>query len=352
MKKLAPAEVPPPFGFELNSRTRVMILGGYGVRNVGDEAILAGLLPQLDGAGSVTVVSRNPNETKALHGVNAVSPAAALLALLRCDALIVGGGGLFSSDTGPLGRLIPKFCRIAMMRGLPVAFHGVGVYSSASPGLMKEIAQLAIRLTSFTVRDSASVRTLAAIGVESEGVPDLSASMPAAGQDLVRAVLDEAGLETGRPIVGLCLSSINERVARYLQLAVPQLCEALPELQFCFIPMSQHPTNVRHNDAAFGLWLKERAPRLRIVAGEHHPSVVLGLFSQLAAAVCVRYHSLLFANRAGVPIVGVPYSEKCQSWLDDHGQQSLDLDHELLTSAVVEAIEQGKAQGYIRTTTA
>jgi len=42
-------------------------------------------------------------------------------------------------------------------------------------------------------------------------------------------------------------------------------------------------------------------------------------FSLLAAAVCMRYHSLLFAARAGIPIVAIPYAEKCRTWLDEHG---------------------------------
>ena len=49
------------------------MVGAYGYRNVGDEAILAGLLTTLGGR-RVTVVSRSPAETSALHGVPAIPP--------------------------------------------------------------------------------------------------------------------------------------------------------------------------------------------------------------------------------------------------------------------------------------
>ncbi len=49
----------------------VLVVGGYGYRNVGDEAILASLLRALEGR-RVTVVSRLPAETTAMHGVRAV----------------------------------------------------------------------------------------------------------------------------------------------------------------------------------------------------------------------------------------------------------------------------------------
>jgi polysaccharide pyruvyl transferase WcaK-like protein len=45
----------------------LLIVGGYGYRNAGDEAILAGLL-EVTGRDGVTVVSRSPAETAASHG--------------------------------------------------------------------------------------------------------------------------------------------------------------------------------------------------------------------------------------------------------------------------------------------
>ncbi|HLS90479.1 MAG TPA: polysaccharide pyruvyl transferase CsaB, partial [Limnochordia bacterium] len=53
---------------------RVVVSGYYGFGNTGDEAVLRGLITALRRAGSVeiTVLSGNPRETRALHGVEAV----------------------------------------------------------------------------------------------------------------------------------------------------------------------------------------------------------------------------------------------------------------------------------------
>ena len=56
----------------------ILVLGAYGYRNVGDEAILAGLLRQFDPGVKLTVVSRSPAETKALHGFRSVGISSAL----------------------------------------------------------------------------------------------------------------------------------------------------------------------------------------------------------------------------------------------------------------------------------
>src|SRR4029079_2093849 len=50
----------------------ILVVGAYGYRNFGDEAILAGLLRKL-GHREMTVVSRSPHETTAMHGVKAVT---------------------------------------------------------------------------------------------------------------------------------------------------------------------------------------------------------------------------------------------------------------------------------------
>ena len=47
----------------------------------------------------------------------------------------------------------------------------------------------------------------------------------------------------------------------------------------------------------------------------HHPSVVLAALAELSAAICMRYHSVLFADRVGVPFVAVPYAAKVGRWM-------------------------------------
>ncbi|MFQ5500187.1 MAG: polysaccharide pyruvyl transferase family protein, partial [Candidatus Zixiibacteriota bacterium] len=97
----------------------IAIWGYYGFANVGDEAILACMLDELQRTrlgGNVTVYSGNPKNTQRSHRVQAVSGILpdrfmdrvirslgrgrseyfrSLKAFKNADLIIVGGGGLF-----------------------------------------------------------------------------------------------------------------------------------------------------------------------------------------------------------------------------------------------------------------
>ena len=342
----------------------ILVLGAYGYRNIGDEAILAGLLRQFDPGVKLTVVSRSPAETKALHGVRSVGISSALTELRRHRSLLIGGGGEektlaivarradwwnFNSCTveeyahklavlkshcarvgrdpaeikltylRALGRLIAPFGLTAAAMGRSIAIVSVGVERDLPMTTIAALRLLGGRATSLTVRDRQSESVLQGWGIESAVTDDLSEAMPSGRRTDARAMLRAAGLETSRPIVGLCLTSVDQGTSRGLEEAVVELADAFPEAQFCFIPMSQHPFVPAHNDLLLGVRLRAASPRIAVLDGQHHPGEVLAIFSLLAAAVCMRYHSLLFAARAGIPIVAIPYAEKCRTWLDEHG---------------------------------
>jgi L-malate glycosyltransferase len=301
----------------------ILVVGGYGYRNVGDEAILASLLRTLHGR-RVSVVSRLPAETSAAHGVRAVQIASAVSELARHRSVLIGGGGLFGADMGLTGRFLPAFGLAAAALGRRVALHGIGVDPGLPAVTAVALRQLARRATQIQVRDRRSAALLRAWGVEAAVGPDLSAWLPAASSAVGTAALRGAGLDPRQPIVGLSLTAVNGAVARAAVDAVAETMDAMPEVQFCFIPMSQHPFVADHNDLVLARRLFARQPRLRILEGMLAPATVMAVYSHLSAVVGMRYHSLLFATRAGVPLLPIVYADKCRTWLAEHGQDPVE----------------------------
>lgn len=337
------ASPPAPTGLDrmgLRPTDRVLVVGAYGVRNVGDEAILGGLLAQLEPRARVCVVSRSPTETSALHRVRAVSPAVALPTLLQTDALVIGGGGLFSSHMGTMGRLIPLFGLLASIIRRPIAMHGIGVDPTAPTWNLQMLAWLACRSRFVSVRDADSADFVGSLGVQAAVTPDLAMAMPPAPPSRGRAILRSLQLAEDRPVVGLCLTAVEPRLRPFLPEVVPQLIDALPECQFCFVPMSQHPSVADHNDAILGHQIQARCPRLAVLDGLYHPADVLALFHHFDAAVCMRYHSFVFAARTGVPIIAIPYARKCRTWMRDHDVTEVELSSGGLLDAVSQALSR------------
>jgi len=300
-----------------------LVVGAYGYRNAGDEAILAGLLTVL-GREGVTVVSRSPAETVARHGVRAVSVLGTPAALRRHRGVVIGGGGLFGRDMGLLGRLLPAFGLFAGVSGREIHLMGIGV-DRHIPTLSARLQRaLARRATAVTVRDQESADLLRGFGISAEARPDLSSLVPSAGRAAGLRRLRAIGLlPDRRPVIGLCLTAVDPALAKAVVAAVVGAVDALPSLDFCLIPMSRHPFVATHNDEILARRVIAACPRVHCLDEVDDPGTILGVFEALAGAVCMRYHSLLFAERAGIPIVPVPYREKAHRWVAEHGLRAI-----------------------------
>jgi polysaccharide pyruvyl transferase WcaK-like protein len=299
-----------------------LVVGAYGYRNTGDEAILAGLLTTLAGQ-RVTVVSRSPAETSALHDVAAIGPHGAISALRHHRTVLIGGGGLFGRDLGHIGRSLPLYGLLAKALGRTLVIHGVGVDAGMTGPNRSLVRRLLLAADQVTVRDEASARLLREWGIAPLVAEDLSAQMPSASARIGRSLLRAAGVDERRPVIGLCLTAVNDALAPTVAAAAADLMLREPERQFCFIPMSQHPFVDRHNDLVLARSLLAISPQLKIVEGAHHPAAVLSLFGTLDAVVAMRYHAYLFAERAGIPLVPIAYADKCLAWLDERGLRAV-----------------------------
>jgi len=318
----------------------VLIVGGYGYRNAGDEAMLAGLLRQLD-RRRVTVLSRMPAETAAMHGVRSVSVGRAISELRSHRTVLIGGGALFSGDMGALGRMLPLYGLFARSAGRRLLLEGISLDEPGRPTSMAT-RRLASTAHHIRVRDQRSVELLSGWGIDAELGVDLSAllqpSPPRRGMDLLR----RAGIPAGRQVVGLSLTNVNAEIGSQMANAIVEVMRALPEVDFCFIPMSQHPFVHAHNDLLMARHLADIEPRLRILDGAQDPADVLAVYGIVSAVVGMRYHSLVFAERCATPLVPVGYAPKCAAWLGERGLAATPPTSEAILAALRDLVPETK----------
>jgi polysaccharide pyruvyl transferase WcaK-like protein len=322
----------------------ILVIGGYGYRNLGDEAILAGLLAELPGR-RVTVVSRQPDETTALHGVDAIGIGQALTALRTHRTVVIGGGGLFGRDMGRVGRLLPAFGVMAAVLGREVVVAGVDVDGELTHAQRLFVSRLMRAAKWVGVRDRESVAILANWGVSAELGPDLSSGIRPASRASGGRLLTDAGIDLRRPLVAVALTGIRPDLGARAVGAVAAAMDAMPEIQFCFIPFSRHPFVPAHDDRTLGAMLKALQPRLVVLDEPGHPSVVLAALEHASAAVAMRYHAMVFAQRAGTPLVALPYAEKTRRFLAQAGLPAVDPDSREVTVALRAALSQASRTG-------
>jgi polysaccharide pyruvyl transferase CsaB len=295
------------------------VLGSYGGRNLGDEAILTSLLTNLRirrPDAWVLVFSRCPDHTRRAHrdvdvvGWEGMSRDHAADVMSRLDLLVLGGGGiLYNTEARRYLRLV----RVAQERRVPGFVYAVGagpLTEEVDCGMVREILGEAVDVT---VRDEESKVVLEEAGVACHvGVtadPALLLQPEAFGGRTLRA----EGVPAGRHLVGM---SVREpgRAAEHLDAnEYHQLIAHVGDFlvhrlkaTIVFVPMERD--DIRHAHAVVARMTA--AEHCRILHGDYRPAQILGFMRHLDLAVGMRLHFLIFAALAGIPLLPLPYAGK------------------------------------------
>lgn len=309
----------------------VLLVGGYGAGNLGDEAILCGLLSALPpSVTTLTVVSHDPTETVADHAdeppdgvdLRAVRPTPGALFhhLLAVDAVVVGGGGIFSRYMGPYAAKLPAFALAAIALGKPVHWAAVGVYESTPKRVVRPLVAALARSDSVTVRDPASLDTLTRWGVPNVRLVDDPATWLSASPTNGRTLLADAGVDPDRPVLAIAARRVADpdRSDRLFE-AYREIAATYADRgwQLVYLPFCRHPSEPVERDQQVCVALAARCGgRVLPVATA---TDLLDVVAACDALVATRLHAMLFAHVAETPFVAVAYATKVQSLLDELG---------------------------------
>ncbi len=323
---------------------KIVISGYYGYDNLGDEAILQGIIHSLRRQSNnlkITVLSARPEVTSRRYQVQAVGRndiKAVIKEIFHSDLLISGGGSLLQDITS--WRSIPYYLGlvfIAWLFGKKTVFYaqGVGPVNGRIGRFL--VSLIGNRVDLITVRDEASRKLLLELGVNPDLIevtidPVFSLSDRFSGKGI--KLMEEAGIEIDGPLLGISVRPWNNN--DYLE-KVARAADYLLELtggQVVIIPMHYH------QDQEISRNLQEMMEKESyILSGNYTPAEMLGIFSELDFLLGVRLHSLIFAAINQVPFVAISYDPKIDSFLEVLGIRSqLDID-ELDTEMMKRVVE-------------
>ena len=305
---------------------RIGISGSYGGMNLGDEAILEGILQQLRATldADVVVFSKNPEDTMRRHDVQrAIAPRTLnrremIPEIQALDLLILGGGGiLYDRDAEEYLREV----NIAKELGVPVALYAISAGPLTTAAARRAVQEtLSAAPSLITVRDRLGYRLLEDLGVSTEIHLTADPAFLLEPEELPIERLEAEGVEFGQHVVGFSVrepgpAAPDIRPEDYYALlanAADFMVERY-DAEVLFVPMEK--TDVQHSHAVVAAM--RHAERAEILRRRYSPRQILDLMGRLEFAVGMRLHFLIFAALRGVPFAALPYASKVSGLLED-----------------------------------
>jgi polysaccharide pyruvyl transferase CsaB len=331
--------MPPP----TNPAAHVVLSGYYGFNNLGDDLILQVLVQTLQAHGcTVTVLSQDPALSEAQWpGVQAISRThlpGILKALRHADAFVSGGGGLFQDITGPASPLYyGGLIHLAALHRVPVIFWGQGVGPLSHPLARWLTATALKRCAAVTVRDEASARLVETL-TQNTVLPEVTAD-PVWLLDLPPALPPDPACWT----LGISLRTWPDLSAQALE-ALASLLVQLPAPEgrvkrfwlFAFQENEDRPPlqaleqhlHAQSNGALSCRWVA--------------PAEILDTVGQCDGFIGMRFHSLVLALLAQVPLYGLSYDPKVDTLLHTLQQPGCPIGE--VTALSPEVLSQALAQ--------
>lgn len=284
---------------------RVVVSGYYGFGNLGDEALLEGLLGALTGRGFEPVVlSSDPAASRELHGVRAAHRLWGVVgALGGAAALVSGGGGLLQDRTSArsLGYYLGVI-RLARLLGRRVVVYGQSLGPLSSGGRVR--VGRALAGVPLALRDELSVELARELGLSAVLVGDPALLLGEGGR-----LAPRGPAPAGAPVVLVPRGGQDELNGVLVRLAVELEAAGVPLAGMAFYPAE---------DGGPLAELLGRVPSMRVWEGSSAGEAV-GFLRGARFVVSVRLHGLILAAAAGVGFAGLSYDPKVDGFGSEAG---------------------------------
>jgi polysaccharide pyruvyl transferase CsaB len=303
---------------------RIVVSGSYGGMNLGDEAILEGILSALASTVSadVTVLSRNPADTLSRHQLaRAVSPRNMTKTEMReelegADLLILGGGGiLYDRDAEAYLREVV----LADELGIPVVVYAISAGPLTLESTRRAVRDGLDRARIITIRDRHAYRLLEDVGVARDMHLTVDPAFLLEPEELPLESVRAEGVEFDRHLVGFSVREPGpaapdidpEEYHALLANAADFIVERY-DADVVFVPMEKADVQHSHGVVAH----MQNSERAEILRRRYSPRQILHLMGRFEFAVGMRLHFLIFAALQGTPFAALPYASKVSGLLE------------------------------------
>jgi len=361
------------------SERLILISGGYGNGNAGDEALLLSILDdfrEVFPEAKCIVLSDDPTYSKARSAETFLySGGRGLLekgkptyqklawviklatAIAKSDLVITGGGTILQDSTHPM--FVPFWLvkiAWAQLLGIPTVMYGIGV-GPLRTRLGIFLSRLIVnRVDVITVRGSRSMEVLQSAHIKrpptyitADPAINLTPATPERSSEILTA---EGYVRCGKLLVGFAIRQwyfshvrklmhppewdlVSHTKYRRMIETFAEVADRLVEqydADTIFIPMSvvtMRDDRRAAHDVISSMKNRDRAFSLK---GDYGPREVKALFGQLDLMIGMRLHSLILAAPTEIPIIGVAYGEKTLDFMASLGMEEFVVNVDTMTA--------------------
>jgi polysaccharide pyruvyl transferase WcaK-like protein len=309
---------------------RRLIIGAYGVGNLGDEAILAGILNLFktnlhSGNDQMIVFSGNPKETERTHKIKAKRRN--IPDLVKSDEIILGGGELFQR----ISNMAIKFSLVGLFSKLlrkKVIFYAIGV-SSNLDYLEKMLTRFCLNVADeIAVRDQPSKNRLLELGVYKpiKVVVDPSVRVEPISSKQAVFLLEKEGIKLGDSTIRIAITSQhfqNKQLTFQIYGFFYKFLKNLlldTDVQVIFIPFTKHSEKPFDRDILYGKSLASqlKSDNFKVIEGHYSPQQMMGIIGLMDVVLSTRFHPLVFGKKMNVFAIGIGVFDKTISFCKDN----------------------------------
>lgn len=308
-------------------RLVVGISGSYGGMNLGDEAILEGIVRELRSSSpvAITVFTHDREDTLKRHNVehaveiHAMTREEARAEVARLDLLILGGGGiLYDRDV----ELYLREVALAHETETPVVVYAISAGPLDDSNHRTLIAKQLNQAVAVTVRDRQAMKLLEEAGVEQEIVLTADPALLLEPAPIADDALQREDLDGKHPLVGFSIREpgpaapdIDIEHYHTLLANTADFMVARFDAHIIFVPMERKNHDMQQSHAVVGAM--QHASQASVLKGEYTAPQLLTIMGHFQFCVGMRLHFLIFAALHGIPLVALPYASKVRGFLDE-----------------------------------
>lgn len=306
----------------------VMISGYYGFHNSGDDSILTSVISNLRKkcpSITITVLSKNPQETEKIYGVDAIDRfniCRIALALRKTRLLISGGGSLLQDVTSSASLYYYlTVMRLAKICGAKVMLYANGIGPISKRRNIRIVKNVVSKTDLITLREKNSRDELQSILLEEAPMfvtSDPVYALENGDSSLVDEAIKRSGITDGNEFF---IIAVREWKYSDREIAdkIAEFAEAV-SLKYGLIPLIVPMQDVYDKEISKRIADKINGKYGLMECGLP-PRTMLGVVGRAKFVVGMRLHTLIYAVKNAVPAIALDYDPKVAAVMESAGQK-------------------------------